>query len=93
MYRAHVLIGVLLVAASTGFAQQQPDRSLNPDASTYTRDTYSRPVETSSGRGNWGLLGLLGLAGLLGRRRSEQTTVLRDRDEFTNVTEQRRRAS
>jgi MYXO-CTERM domain-containing protein len=87
MYRAHALIGVLLLTASS-FAQQ-PDTSRNPNPDTYTRDTYNRPVEGTPGYGNWGLLGLLGLAGLFGLRRRE--TAVQARDEY--ITEQRRKAS
>jgi MYXO-CTERM domain-containing protein len=64
MHRIHVLTGVLLLTASS-FAQQP--QNPNPDA--YTREPYNRPVERTSGAGNWGLLGLLGLTGLLGLRR------------------------
>ena len=84
MKRAFHLSAVILL---TGVAfAQQPDTVRNPD--TYTRD-YTRPVETGTSYGNWGLLGLLGLTGLLGARRRE--TTIHTRDEFT--TEQRRRAS
>ena len=85
MKRAPYLLGALLLAVA-GFAQQ-PDTARNPD--TYTRDTYNRPVETTSGYGNWGLLGLLGLTGLFGARRRE--TIVHTRDEYT--AEQRRKAS
>jgi MYXO-CTERM domain-containing protein len=64
MHRIHVLIGILILAASS-FAQQPQNSS--PD--TYTREPYTGPVERTSGRGNWGLLGLFGLSGLLGLRR------------------------
>lgn len=87
MYRAHLLLGVMLLTAP-GFAQQ-PDRSSNPNADTTSRETYTRPVEGTHGYGNWGLLGLLGLTGLFGRARRD--TVVTGRDEFG--TEHRRRAS
>lgn len=91
MYRIPVLIGAMLLTAST-FAQQtdtSPNPNPNPDA--YTRDTYNynRPVEGRTGYGNWGLLGLLGLTGLFGLRRGE--TIVRGRDEYLN--EQRRRVA
>jgi MYXO-CTERM domain-containing protein len=87
MNRAYPLIGILLLTTAS-FAQQ-PDTRQNPNPDAYNRDTYNRPVGSTSGYGNWGLLGLLGLSGLLGLRRRE--TVIHNRDEFT--TEQRRRAS
>jgi MYXO-CTERM domain-containing protein len=87
MNRIHPLIGILLLTTAS-FAQQ-PDTTRNSNADAYNRDTYNRPVESTSGYGNWGLLGLLGLSGLLGLRRRE--TIVRNRDEF--LTEQRRRAS
>jgi MYXO-CTERM domain-containing protein len=87
MHRALPLIGTLLLA-TTSFAQQA-DTSRNPNSDAYNRDAYNRPVERTSGYGNWGLLGLAGLAGLLGSRRRE--TIVHGREEFT--TEQRRRAS
>jgi MYXO-CTERM domain-containing protein len=85
MKRAPIILGVLLLTVA-GFAQQ-PDTSRSPD--TYTRDNYTRPVDTGSSAGNWGLLGLLGLGGLLGARRRE--TTIHTRDEYS--AEQRRRAS
>ena len=85
MYRAYVLIGVLLLSASS-FAQQPNTR---PNADTYSRDTYNRPVEGTSGYGGWGLLGLLGLTGLFGLRRRE--TIVRRRGEY--VTGQGRRVA
>jgi MYXO-CTERM domain-containing protein len=87
MNRIHPLIGILLL--TTASYAQQPDTTRNPNSDAYNRDTYNRPVEYTSGSGNWGLLGLFGLAGLLGLRRRE--TIIRSRDEFS--TEQRRRAS
>jgi MYXO-CTERM domain-containing protein len=92
MYRVHVLLGVLVLAASS-FAQQ-PDTARNPNYDA-TRDAYNRPVDGTTGAGNWGLLGLLGLSGLLGLRRRETIGQgredVRGREEF--VGEQRRRAS
>jgi MYXO-CTERM domain-containing protein len=82
MCRIHVLTGILLLTASS-FAQQSP----NPNPDTYTREPYNRPVERTSGTGNWGLLGLLGLAGLLGRRQR----VAVGRDEYG--TDQRRKVA
>jgi MYXO-CTERM domain-containing protein len=82
MNRIHLLIGILLLTMAS--YAQPPDPTRNPNS-----DTYNRPVEYTSGYGNWGLLGLFGLAGLLGLRRRE--TIIRNRDEFS--TEQRRRAS
>ena len=66
MHRIHVLTGILILAASS-FAQQPQNPNPSPD--TYTREPYTRPVERTSGGGNWGLLGLFGLSGLLGLRR------------------------
>jgi MYXO-CTERM domain-containing protein len=86
MWRIPVLLGGVLLAAST--YAQQPDTSRNPN-DAYTRDTYNRPVETRTGPGNWGLLGLFGLTGLLGLRRGE--TIARGRDEYLN--EQRRKVA
>ena len=85
MYRAHAFIGVLLLSVSS-FAQQPSTR---PNTDTYTRDSYNRPVDGTSGYGGWGLLGLLGLTGLFGLRRRE--TIVRGRDEY--VTGQRRRVA
>jgi len=82
MHRIHVLTGVLLLTASS-FAQQPQ----NPNPDTYTQGPYNRPVERTSGTGNWGLLGLLGLTGLLGLRRRG----IIDRDEY--VTNQRRKVA
>ena len=85
MYRAQAFLGALLLIAPA--LAQQPDTAQNPN--TYTGHTSNRPVERTSGAGNWGLLGLLGLAGLFGLRRRE--TIVRGRDE--HVTDQWRRAS
>ena len=82
MHRIYVLTGVVLLTASS-FAQQP--QSPSPD--TYTREPYNRPVERTSGTGNWGLLGLLGLTGLLGLRRRGAI----GRDEY--VTDQRRKVA
>ena len=79
MHPMHVLTGVLLLTASS-FAQQPQ----NPNPDTYTRE---RPVEHTSGAGNWGLLGLLGLTGLLGLRRRGAI----GRDEY--VTDRRRKVA
>lgn len=87
MLRIPVLIGAMLLTAST-FAQQT-DTSRNPNPDAYTPDAYNRPVEGRTGNGNWGLLGLLGLTGLLGLRRGE--TIVRGRDEYLN--EQQRRVA
>ena len=76
MHRTRAFLGALLLVAPI-FAQQ-PNTTQNPN--TYTRDTYNRPVERTSGTGNWGLLGLLGLTGLLGHRRRE--TIVHGRDEY-----------
>ena len=81
MHRIHVLTGILILSASS-FAQPQ-----NPSPDTYTREPYTRPVERTSGGGNWGLLGLFGLSGLLGL--SRRRTV--GRDEYG--TEPRRRVA
>lgn len=88
MKLAHALASMLLLTA-VSFAQQPTpnnnpqDRTANP-----TDQTYTRPVQTEHGRGNWGLLGLLGLAGLLGRKRATTATYLRD--ERTYGEQQRR---
>ena len=82
MHRIRVLTGVLLLTGSS-FAQQPQ----NPNPDTYTREPYNRPVERTSGTGNWGLLGLLGLTGLLGLRRRAAI----GRDEY--VTDQRRKVA
>ena len=88
MKRVYVL-AFLLLLATAGVAQQSPD-SNNPQDRTAnpTDQTYTRPVQTEHGRGNWGLLGLLGLAGLLGRKRATTATYLRD--ERTYGEQQRR---
>ena len=87
MCRVPLLIGAMLLTASA--FGQQPDTIRNPNADTYTRDTYGRPAEVRTDYGNWGLLGLLGLTGLLGLRRRE--TIVRGRDEY--LDEQRRRVA
>jgi MYXO-CTERM domain-containing protein len=86
MCRAPVLIGAVLLTAST--FGQQPDTSRIPNPDAYTRDSYNRP-EVTTGYGNWGLLGLLGLTGLFGLRRRE--TMVRGRGEYLN--EQGRRVA